>query len=82
MEVGKVGFFGGGWKGKFWYIRVFPKIGVPQNGWFTMENPIKMDDLGGPPLFLETSIRIHKVRAFFSFRIVEEERCFCWRVFT
>ena len=25
---------------------VFPKIGVPQNGWFVMENPIKMDDLG------------------------------------
>ena len=23
-------------------IRVFPKIGVPQNGWFIMENPIKM----------------------------------------
>ena len=33
---------------------VFPNIGVPQNGWFIMENPIKMDDLGGPPLFLET----------------------------
>ena len=33
---------------------VFPNIGVPQNGWFVMENPIKMDDLG-VPLFSETS---------------------------
>ena len=26
---------------------VFPKIGVPQNGWFIMENPIKMGWFGG-----------------------------------
>ena len=30
---------------------VFPKIGVPQNGWLIMKNPIRMDDLGGTTIF-------------------------------
>ena len=32
-------------------IWVFPKIMVPQNGWFIRENPIEMDDLGVYPYF-------------------------------
>ena len=47
--------------------RVFPKIGVPQNGRFLVENPIKMDDLGGTTIFGNIQMLIvQKIMVFFS----------------
>ena len=49
---------------KMW---VFPKIVVPQNGWFIMETPIRMDDLGGTTIFGNTHVDLVKVT-----------KRFCW----
>ena len=48
------------------HVRVFPKIGIPQNGWFIMENSIKMDD-SGVPLFSETHVGVPERTVFSTF---------------
>ena len=49
-------------------IGMFPKIGGKhQNGWCIMENPIKMDDLGGKPtIFGNIHIDIQKMIAMYT----------------
>ena len=66
---------------KFW---MFPKIGVPQNGWF-IENPIKMDDLGAPSVscFVLTvlmnkkppaSLRRRRIKTSILYPVIWQER--------
>ena len=51
-------------------FKPFLQMDVPQNGWFITENPIKMDDLGVFPLFLETPKYVQRLeRTFLSYGV-------------
>ena len=61
MDV-SLGLMGGRWTHRFCvcvcYVDVSKNRGTPKWMVKIMENPIKMDDLGGKPLFSETSILV------------------------
>ena len=64
------------------FIRGFPKIMVPQTGWFIVKNPIKMDDLGVPP-FKETPIhRKQKTAGFLASQARDGGSFVDWVTFT
>ena len=44
---------------------MFPKIGVPQNGWIILENPIEMDDLGYPYFWKHPHLLVSRLAASF-----------------
>ena len=50
----------------------FPRMGVPQSGWFVMDSPIKMDDFGAP-IFLGN---LHVISVA-SPQLQHFVRCFC-----
>ena len=41
------------------HIWRFPETGAPQNEWFLMEHPIKMDNLGVPPWIGNLHMLLH-----------------------
>ena len=54
-------------------IWMFPKIGIPQNGWCRIENLIKMDDLGGKTPILGNIHHIFQLPI--NFRVTQISNC-------